>query len=100
MGYVANNLTLSSLRKAVLIVRGWNGQNEYENGRAEQLAKLGYVGFAMDVYGNLSGKTAEETQASMRSLSQNRTLLLQRLNVGLAAVRRQNFVHSNKVSKF
>jgi len=35
----------------VLIVHEWWGLNDYVRGRAEQLAKLGYVAFALDMYG-------------------------------------------------
>jgi len=35
----------------VLVVPEWWGLNDYAKGRAEQLAKLGYVAFAADMYG-------------------------------------------------
>lgn len=98
IGYMAYDPTLSLPRKAVLIAHDWDGRNEYENGRAEQLAKLGFVGFAMDVYGNGStGKNSEENQKLMKPLMANRTLMVQRLNAALAAVRDQLFVDLNKV---
>ena len=41
----------------VFIIPEWWGLNDYAKSRAKQLAELGYVGFALDVYGN--GKTAD-----------------------------------------
>jgi dienelactone hydrolase len=43
-------------RPGVLVVHEWWGLNDYARGRAEQLAKLGYIAFAADMYGE--GKTA------------------------------------------
>ena len=42
-----------SVKKApgVLIVHQWMGQTEYEVDRARQLAKEGFVAFALDIYG-------------------------------------------------
>lgn len=56
-GIVAYNETLNSLRPIVLIVPEWWGIGDYTKGRAKQLAELGYVAFAVDMYGE--GKTAE-----------------------------------------
>jgi dienelactone hydrolase len=39
-------------RPGVLVVHEWWGLDAYAKGRAEQLAKLGYVAFACDMYGN------------------------------------------------
>ncbi|MEY4940075.1 MAG: hypothetical protein RIQ93_1810, partial [Verrucomicrobiota bacterium] len=41
------------VRKApgVLVIPEWWGLNDYPKNRAEQLAKLGYVAFAADMYG-------------------------------------------------
>ena len=38
-------------RPAVLIAHQWSGQSDAERATAERLAGLGYVGFAIDVYG-------------------------------------------------
>ena len=38
-------------RPGVLVVHEWYGLNDYVKSRARQLAKLGYVAFAVDMYG-------------------------------------------------
>ncbi len=56
-------------RPAVLVVHEWWGQTDYPRKRAEMLAELGYVAFAVDMYGNRrtadhpedAGKFAQET---------------------------------------
>lgn len=100
VGYVAYNPKISSPQKAIVIVHHWVGRDDYINKRAEQLARLGYVGFALDVYGNgVVGKDLQENQALMKPLLANRALLHQRLNAGLAAIRQKEFVDKNKVKK-
>jgi len=44
-------------RPGVLVVHEWWGLDDYAKSRAEMLAKLGYVAFACDMYGD--GKVAE-----------------------------------------
>ncbi len=44
----------------ILIIHEWWGLNDYAKSRAEQLSKLGYFAFAIDMYGN--GKQAENPQ--------------------------------------
>ena len=39
-------------RPGVLVVHEWWGLDDYAKGRAKQLAAMGYVAFACDMYGN------------------------------------------------
>ena len=55
-GYLARNAADSEPRPAVLIVHEWWGLNDYVKQRADQLAALGFVALAVDMYGN--GQTA------------------------------------------
>ena len=50
-GYLYWNDAVEGKRPGVLVVHEWWGLNEYAKGRAEQLAELGYVAFAVDMYG-------------------------------------------------
>ncbi len=44
-------------RPGILVVHEWWGLNDYSRRRAKELAELGYISMAVDVFGN--GKTAE-----------------------------------------
>lgn len=55
-GFLAWDDSIQGPRPGVLVVHEWWGLNDYARHRAEQLAKLGYVAFAADMYGG--GKTA------------------------------------------
>ena len=56
-GYLAYNDSIKEPRPGVLVVHEWWGNNDYSRKRADMLAELGYVAFAVDMYGD--GKTAD-----------------------------------------
>lgn len=60
-GYVAFDSGSSEKRPIVLIVHEWWGLGDYEKTRAKQLAELGYLAFAVDMYGKgIKGETPDE----------------------------------------
>src|SRR5205823_3085751 len=50
-GWLAYDGGVKGKRPGVLVVHQWKGLTDYEKKRAEMLAKLGYVAFAVDIYG-------------------------------------------------
>ncbi|TMS35121.1 hypothetical protein L596_002585 [Steinernema carpocapsae] len=62
---------------AVVILHAFFGCSQFETEKAEQLAELGYVAFAADVYGKgKRGTTREENFALMKPLVEDRNGLL------------------------
>ena len=59
-GFVAYDEATDQKRPIVLIVHEWWGLNDYAKTRARQLAKLGYLAMAIDMYGN--GATADNPE--------------------------------------
>jgi dienelactone hydrolase len=51
-GFIAYPGSVDGKRPAVLVVHEWWGLNEYARKRAAQLAELGYVALAVDMYGD------------------------------------------------
>ncbi|MDZ4793027.1 MAG: dienelactone hydrolase family protein [Bacteroidota bacterium] len=51
-GLVVYNENIEGIRPAVLVVHEWWGLNDYAKMRARELAKLGYIAMAVDMYGN------------------------------------------------
>jgi dienelactone hydrolase len=83
-GYLAYDDSLKGKRPGVLVVHEWWGLNDYVRGRAEQLAGMGYVAFALDMYGK--GKvTQHPSQAGewMRQIRSNVYQWQQRALAGL-----------------
>jgi dienelactone hydrolase len=56
-GFLAYDDAVAGPRPGVLVVHEWWGLNDYARNRAKELAALGYVAFAADMYGE--GKTVE-----------------------------------------
>ena len=72
----------------VLVVHEWWGRNDYVKRRAAMLAELGYLGFAVDLYGG--GRTAanpDEAGAWMNALLDDRETLRGRFHAALDAAR-------------
>ncbi|HEX2683335.1 MAG TPA: dienelactone hydrolase family protein [Ferruginibacter sp.] len=56
-GYIVYDKNIEGKRPAVLVVHEWWGLNDYTKRRARELAQLGYIAMAVDMYGN--GKRAD-----------------------------------------
>jgi dienelactone hydrolase len=72
-GMLAWDDAIQGPRPGVLVVHEWWGLNDYARGRAEQLAKLGYVAFAADMYGE--GRVTEHPQEAGQMATKVRTNL-------------------------
>lgn len=67
-------------RPCVLVAPDWSGRNDFACQKAVLLAKMGYVGFALDMYGKGHvGSTVEEKKALIEPLLADRVLLLERI---------------------
>lgn len=97
--YVARPTTEASHRPAVLVCHAWGGRSDFECEKADKLAKLGYVGIAIDNYGKgVFGNSAAENSALMMPLVQDRALLRRRLLAALAAAGTISLVDTARVA--
>jgi dienelactone hydrolase len=98
-GYVAWDPAGPARRPGVLVVHDWTGVGPWVKSRADELARLGYVAFAADIYGKgvrpASPKEAGEAAGRFKG---DRALLRQRVQAGLAALRQQPLVDARKVA--
>ena len=85
-GYLAYDDAAKGKRPGVLVIHEWRGLGNYEKKRAEQLARLGYVAFAADIYGKgVRPANNEEAAAEAgRYRGNDRSLLRARAAAGLA----------------
>jgi dienelactone hydrolase len=89
-GYLAYDDAIKIKRPGVLVVHDWTGLQSFTKKRTEQLARLGYVAFAADIYGQgIRPKNAEESGAQAKIYRQDRQLLRDRANAGLKVL--QNY---------
>lgn len=96
-GYIAWNPEIGGERPGVLVVHEWWGNNEYARRRADMLAKLGYTGMALDMYGG--GKVAadpDEAGKLMNGLLSDLETLRERFNAALATLQAHETVDAGK----
>ena len=98
-GYLAVDNSQKGKRPGILIVHEWWGLNDYARHRAEQLASLGYVAFALDMYGK-NKVTDHPSQAKefMTQVTENVNTWRQRALAGLNILRNQPNTDPNKIA--
>ncbi|WP_432740305.1 dienelactone hydrolase family protein [Methylobacter sp. G7] len=90
---------ISGRRPAVLINHTWAGRDDFVAEKAKKLAALGYVGFAVDMYGKgVLGTSPEENMKLMQPFMADRAMLQQRMKAALAAVRLMPWVDDSKIA--
>ncbi|MFL5329858.1 MAG: dienelactone hydrolase family protein [Gemmataceae bacterium] len=86
-------------RPVVLVVHEWRGLNDYARKRAEQLAGLGYVGFAIDMYGKgFLAKDATEAAKLMTPFVSDRQLCRARITAAYSIARTLPQVDATKIA--
>ncbi len=100
-GYLAYDDTIKGNRPGVLVVHEWWGINDYIKRRTEQIAQLGYIAFAADIYGKGNrAKTPQEAMAlagKFRS-GNDRNLLRARVNAGLDVLKKKSLVDPKRIA--
>jgi dienelactone hydrolase len=87
-GFLAYDDSIEGKRPAVLIVHEWWGLNDYARRRAVELAAMGYVAFALDMYGKGNVTTHPEQAAEwMKEVNSNVAQWRQRALAGLEVLK-------------
>ena len=98
-GHMAWDDAIEGERPGVMVCHAWAGRSDFENGKAEALAKLGYVGFALDLYGKgVLGNSIEENSALMQPFLDDRIMLQNRLKIALEVLKNFEEVDANRVA--
>ncbi|MBI2179050.1 MAG: dienelactone hydrolase family protein, partial [Candidatus Tectomicrobia bacterium] len=73
-------------RPCVIVSHAWGGQLDFEREKARRLAEMGYLGFAVDLYGKgVRGAPAGDNSKLMQPFLEDRAMLRRRLLASLAA---------------
>lgn len=97
--FFAYDDSLSGRRPAVLINHTWVGRDDFVAEKAKKLAALGYVGFAVDMYGKgVLGSSAEENAKLMQPFMDSREMLQKRMNAALYALKLMPWVDDGKIA--
>lgn len=93
-GFMVYDDALEGKRPGLIVVHEWWGLNDYAKQRAEMLAELGYVAFAIDMYGGEKvtehGKEAKEW---MTQITANAKAWQKRAQLGLDILKGHELVH-------
>lgn len=75
-------------RPCILVHHAWAGQGDFERQKAQQLASLGYVAFAVDVFGKgVRGDVQGDNSKLIHPFMDDRAMLRSRLLAGLNAAK-------------
>jgi len=98
-GYFSWDDSIEGKRPGVLVVHEWWGLNDYARKRTRMLAELGYVAFAVDMYGkDQVTKHPEQASAWMSKITENVDNWQQRASLGLEQLKAHNLVDTDKVA--
>lgn len=98
-GFVAYDSNSHQQRPAVVIVHEWWGLNDYSKYRARELARLGYIAMALDLYGD--GKTADNPDSAMKfalPFYQNPSLAQSRVEAGIRTICENPLTDTGKIA--
>jgi dienelactone hydrolase len=99
LSYVAYNDKTAEKRPVVLVVHEWWGMNDYVKRRACQLAALGYLAIAVDLYGE--GKIAnnvEEAVGFSTLFYKDPTLAKSHFDAALDQIKLNKLADTNKIA--
>lgn len=98
-GYLAYDDAVKGPRPGVLVIHQWLGLTDNEKMRADMLAKLGYVAFAIDVYGKgIRPKESSTAGAEAGKYRNDLPLFRERMNAGLQTLLKNSKVDPTRVA--
>ncbi len=96
-GYIAG--AGGAKKPCVLIAHQWAGLSYHERGKADELARLGYAGVAIDVYGQgVRGDAMGDNSALMMPFLNDRAKLRGRLLAAIAAAKAEPSVDASRIA--
>jgi len=97
-GFLAYDAALKGKRPGVLVVHEFWGLNDFAKQRAEKLAEMGYVAFAVDMYGE--GKVTQDLEEARKWAGHVRStpLMRERAQAGLAMLAKHKLVDKNRLA--
>jgi dienelactone hydrolase len=97
--HLAWDAEATAKKPAVLVLHDWAGLHEPSRTRAQKLAALGYVGFAVDLYGKgKRGTPGADNSALMNPLLGDRALLKRRLLAAVDTCAKRDEVDASRIA--
>jgi len=98
-GYLAYDDAIQGKRPAILIFHEWSGLGSYIQHRAREMARLGYVAFAADVYGkDVHPSNPDEYKKEMNKYYADRKLMRSRAQAAWDQLTQNPSVDATKIA--
>jgi dienelactone hydrolase len=97
-GWLAFDDSTTAKRPGIAVVQEWWGNNDYPKMRAQELAKLGYTAFAIDMYGK--GKITDDPKTAgewSSAVKKDPKIARERVEAGLNILKQQPTVDADKL---
>lgn len=97
-GYLAMPATLSKKTPTIILVHDWKGVGKQVKEKAEEMAKLGYIALAADIYGKgVRPASAEEAGKTAGFYKSNRKVLRLRAEAAINYLKTIKFADTDKL---
>ena len=97
-GFIAYDSSAKGKRPGVMIIHNWMGITSETESKAIEMARLGYVAFAADIYGKgVRPKDAKEAGELAGKYKADLKTLRERANLAIAELRKNKEVDANKI---
>ncbi len=98
-GFFAYDDRFEGQRPVVLISHAWAGRDGFVENKARKLAELGFLAFALDMYGKgKRGNSIEENSRLMQPFMDDRAMLQQRILAAVSAVKQMPLADNDKIA--
>lgn len=98
-GFLAYDNEWTNSHPAVMVAHDWRGRGEEACAKASEIVKLGYIGFAIDMYGEAKqGHDSLQCKALMTPLVQNRKKLRERIQQAFSLLASMSQVDSLNIA--
>lgn len=98
-GFVVYDESIKTKLPVVIVVHEWWGLNDYAKSRAKKLAELGYLAFAIDLYGNgLTADNPEDAGKLAGEFYKDRALAKKRFDAALKIIKTLAQADTNQIA--
>jgi len=98
MGFIAYDEKVEARRPVVLVASAFRGQDDFARQRASEFVDLGYIGFAVDIYG--WGKHTEDNEEALELMAPfflDRALLQDRIGAAVSFIQDHPLADKNQI---
>lgn len=97
-GFLIYEDRIKEKRPAILVSHAWYGQDDFAREKARKLAELGYISFAVDMFGSKkNAKNDDEANALIQPLFLDRKLLQRRIIAAFETLSKQPNVDKTRI---